>query len=78
MKSTEYRDTIKTIVRNVLRKSFPGLKKPELEEALKTIAKNIHARMYGADVDKVKSPLWRDAINEGHPVITATELLELD
>lgn len=71
MKSGEYRTIIRKIVRNALKRNFPGLKNTNAVEEL--IAKNIHARMYGANVDGVDSPLWRDT---ELMIVTAKELLK--
>lgn len=60
MISREYRDIISRIAWNVIRRQFPGLKKEELKIAAREIAINIHARMYGANVDGVDSPIWRE------------------
>ncbi len=60
MKSVEYRVIVSRIVRNVLRKEFPGLKRTDV--AVTKIATAIHARMYGAHVDGVDSPIWRDTV----------------
>jgi hypothetical protein len=51
---------VSRIVRNVLRKEFPGLKRTDV--AVTKIAVAIHARMYGAHVDGVDSPIWRDTV----------------
>lgn len=58
MKSDEYRQIIRTISRNIIRKNVPGLKGQVLEETVNLIAKSVHARMYGANVDGVDSPIW--------------------
>ncbi len=67
MKSVEYRAIVAKIVRNSLRKDFPGLKLTN-STVCHTIARAIHARMYGANVDGVDSPIWRDdAVSETNP-----------
>lgn len=76
MKSAEYRQIIRSITRSVLRRKVPGLKNGVRIEIEVEIAKNIHARMYGANVDGVESPLWRDIIESGKPVETAQQILE--
>jgi hypothetical protein len=81
MKSHEYRKLIKTIVRNGVKKRFPGLKNKELEEAAYNIAVAIHARFYGANVDGVGSPIWRDhssvaECDAGQPTISAQDMLD--
>lgn len=89
MQSTEYRKIIRTIVKNSLHKYYPGLK---LKTSLKAgenagpdiasyIATAIHARMYGANVDGVDSPIWRD-LEKAHdkpskPNVEASELLNV-
>ncbi len=63
MKSVEYRAIIAKIVHNVLKKHYPGLKRVkcnQVDTACWEIAKVVHARMYGANVDGVDSPIWRD------------------
>ena len=72
MKSALYRELVRKIVGGTLKKKFPGLNKEALRQSAEIIAINVHARMYGANVDGVESPLWRD--NE--PDVTATELLK--
>lgn len=83
MQSREYRAIIRTIVKNSLRKNVKGLKRNIAEAVAVEIALNVHARMYGASVDNVASPIWRDHPNYGHdegftdtqPTITAQEIL---
>lgn len=80
MNSQDYRALISKIVRNTMKKKFPGLKGLVLVDASVEIAKAVHARMYGADVDGVGSPIWRDhsstaECNTGQPFKTAQELL---
>lgn len=80
MKSQDYRALISKIVKNTIKKKFPGLKMVILEETAQEIAKTIHARFYGADVDGVGSPIWRDhastaECNRGQPIKTAEEIL---
>lgn len=63
MKSVEYRAIIARIVRNSLRQEYPTLKLKNLDDRngiSHKIARAIHARMYGANVDGVDSPIWRD------------------
>lgn len=68
MKSVEYRSIIGAIVRNSIKKRFPGLRQKELSEVSVVIARAIHARMYGANVDGVDSPIWRDVcVSETNP-----------
>lgn len=76
MKSAEYRDIIAMIVRKSVMKAFPGLNGRTNQRIIMDLsreaAKSIHARMYGANVDGVESPLWR----KDEPTITATQILE--
>jgi hypothetical protein len=71
MKSWEYREIIRVIVKKALKKRYPELKIKPLNCVANTIAIAIHARMYGANVDGVESPLWR----QDEPPIEAKELL---
>ena len=76
MDAGQYRDIVRIIAKRVIKKRFPGLKDKEINEAANTIAINIHARMYGAEVDGVESPLWiLDPKNPKLPNKTAKELL---
>jgi hypothetical protein len=71
MKSWEYRDIIRVITKKAFKKRFPGLKEKQLNEVANTIAIAVHARMYGANVDGVESPLWR----QEEPPVEAKDLL---
>lgn len=80
MKSIEYRQIIKTIIKNLMRKKFPGLKQAQLDDLAIEASKAIHARMYGANVDGVETPIWRDHPfhsddNFEQPTKTAQEIL---
>lgn len=81
MNSQEYRNTISRIIRNTLNQKFPGLKKEILVSAAKEAAIAVHARFYGAQVDGVASPIWRDDLKyqdmyaQCQPTKTAQELL---
>lgn len=81
MTSKEYKILIRFITKNVIRKQFPGVNKKAVENAATIIAKNVHARFYGANVDGVDSPIWRDDGNEywpdgfKQPTIDANQLL---
>lgn len=77
MKSAEYRAIVKTIAKSAIKKGFPGIKINALvlETVALSISRNIHARMYGANVDGVNSPLWRD---DKLPDVDASELLEIE
>jgi len=71
MRSEEYRNFIRIITKKALHKRFPQLEQRHLNEVAVTIAKAIHARFYGANVDGVESPIWR----KEEPTIEAKELL---
>lgn len=82
MQSRDYRRFIKTIIVNSIRKKFPGLKTQALiNEMAIDAATAIHARFYGAAVDGVASPLWRDdekyagVFSDAKATKTAQELL---
>lgn len=72
MRGIEYRDIVRKIIKAALRASVPGLKQKERNEVARVIANSVHARMYGADVDGVASPLWREI----EPDKTAQEILD--
>jgi len=78
MNSREYKAIIGRISFNLLKKRFPGLDKKHLTEVATQIAVNVHARMYGANVDGVDSPIWNNNCdnNRPEPQIDATELLK--
>lgn len=81
MKSVEYRAIVKTIVRNLMKRKFPGLKLSQLDELAVEAARAVHARMYGANVDGVETPIWRDhpasgdSFSDAQPTRTAMDLL---
>jgi hypothetical protein len=77
MNSFEYRRIIRTISFNLLKKRFPGLDKQHMQEVARLIAVNIHARMYGANVDNVDSPIWNNNCDNDkpQPKIDAKDLL---
>lgn len=81
MKSSDYRSNISNIVRKALHRKFPGLKKSQVTELCRQISVSIHARFYGANVDGVESPIWRDDPNHAEwykdkqPTKTAQEML---
>ncbi len=60
MQSTDYRRFIRTMIRNAIKRKFPGLKQIQVNEVATEVAVAIHARFYGANVDGVESPIWRD------------------
>lgn len=72
MKSWEYRDIIRVITKKALKRRYPQLQSKQLNCVANTIAIAIHARMYGANVDGVESPLWR----QEEPPIEAKDLLD--
>lgn len=63
MQGREYRGNVRGIVRNVIRKKAPGIKRSVLDEIATEISAAVHARFYGASVDNVASPIWRDDPN---------------
>ena len=71
MKSQEYREIIRVISNRILKRNFPRLDKLGRIRAAKEISILVHARMYGANVDGVESPLWRT----DEPPIEAKELI---
>jgi hypothetical protein len=78
MRASEYRQIVAIIARRAIKSGFPGLKHPkEIEKVSMDIARNIHARMYGANVDGVGSPLWRNE-NDKQPDVDATEILKTE
>ena len=83
MHSTDYRRFIRTMIRNAIRKKFPGLKKQaQINEVATEVAVAIHARFYGANVDGVESPIWRDDTRhpewykDKQPTIDAKDMLK--
>lgn len=79
MLSKDYRVLISRIVRVVMKQNFPQLAKKENKNAMDMasadVARAIHARMYGANVDGVASPIWRSD-GDQYPRVDATELLK--
>ena len=79
MDSQEYRGLISRIIRVTMRKQFPLLAKNGSKQALDSAAKQaaiaIHARMYGANVDGVASPIWRGD-GDQFPRVEASEMLK--
>jgi hypothetical protein len=82
MQSRDYRRFVRTIIKNSIRKKFPGLKQALVEEVAAEASVAIHARFYGAAVDGVASPIWRDdpnyamAFTDAKPTKTAQDLLD--
>jgi hypothetical protein len=70
------------MIRTAIKKKFPGLKQSQINEVATDVAVAIHARFYGANVDGVESPIWRDDARhdewykDKHPTKTAQELLD--
>lgn len=81
MQSAEYKAILKTIILNLMKRKFPGLNKIQLSELAIEASRAIHARMYGANVDGVETPIWRDHpfrdtdFSDAQPTKTAQELL---
>ena len=79
MDSREYRNLIARIIRVTMKKYFVQLgkngSKQFLISASKEAAINIHARMYGANVDGVASPIWRGD-GDQYPRVDASEMLK--
>ena len=79
MDSQDYRGLISRIIRVTMKKNFPLLAKngsrKALESASKQAAIAIHARMYGANVDGVASPIWRSD-GDQYPRVDASEMLK--
>ena len=83
MKGSEYRRFIRTMIKNAIRRKFPGLKQVQVNELATEVAVAIHARFYGSNVDGVESPILRDDIDHSdwykdkQPTKTAKELLDM-
>lgn len=81
MQSDEYKGILKTIILNLMKRKFPGLNKSQLSELAIEASRAIHARMYGANVDGVETPIWRDHpfkdtnFSNAQPNKTAQDLL---
>lgn len=79
MTSKEYKSLIARIIRNSLKKEYPQLKLKGIDQdegVCHKIARAIHARMYGANVDGVDSPIWHNTMDHDRPE-PATEAKEL-
>jgi hypothetical protein len=82
MKSSEYRTNIRVMIRKATMRKFPGLKPLHVKELATELSVAIHARFYGADVDGVASPIWRDdakyadMFKDRQATKTAQELLD--
>lgn len=74
MKSQEYRNTVARLARTQIKKALPGLKPFQVASLAKQIGIFVHARLYGADVDDVASPLYYDVYPDRLPTVPATEL----
>lgn len=82
MQGTQYRKHIRTIIKNAIRRKFPGLKQEKLiSEVAKEVSVAIHARFYESAIDAVASPIWRDdptyalAFADAQSTKTAQEIL---
>lgn len=64
-----------------MKRKFPGLNKLQLSELAIEASRAVHARMYGANVDGVETPIWRDHpfkdtdFSSAQPNKTAQEIL---
>lgn len=77
MKSSEYRTIVATIIKNIAKKRLPGIKQEHIKEIAIEASRAIHARMYGANVDGVDSPIWREYHGEHNlPTVEASELIK--
>ena len=76
MKSSDYRRVVEALANSVIRKKLPGIKVQVRKEIVKQIAVAVHARMYGADVDGVTSPLYYDIYPDRMPTVSSIELAE--
>ena len=82
MQSSDYRRFVRTMIRTAIKRKFPGLKQVQVNEVATEVAVAIHARFYGANVDGVESPIWRDDTRhpewykDKQPNKTAKELLD--
>ena len=80
MTSKEYRRLIQAMSARLIKQHFPGLRtagisENKIQDCAREIAKNIHARMYGANVDGIASPIWNNE-NYTKPNVDASELLK--
>lgn len=76
MKSQDYRNAVESIARGQLVKALPGLKRAQITTISKQIAIFTHARLYGADVENVASPLYRDMYPDRFPQEPSTDIAE--
>lgn len=76
MQSEQYRLIISRIVRVLVKEHFPELRRNgnELKLFSAQVARTVHARMYGANVDGVDSPIWNSG--KKPPLVEASELLK--
>lgn len=79
MQGKTYREKIHKVVNAVLRAHVPSIPKAKRVEIGYAIAGLIHAKLYGAYVDNIESPIWRDLwIASGEcdaPTKTAEQIL---
>ena len=76
MNSEEYRKLVRRLAKNVIKSHFPGLKQENVNSAAREIAIHVHARMYGANVNGVDSPIWKEINQPKLPNVPATEILK--
>jgi hypothetical protein len=76
MKSELYRKQIRGMASKLIKRRFPGLDIKKINEVAKELAINLHARFYGANVDGVESPIWRDDFDFGQSNVEASKILE--
>lgn len=60
MQGKVYRAKVKKIILVAMNTKLPGLKQADKKVISELAAKLIHAKLYGAEVDNVQSPIWRD------------------
>lgn len=79
MQGTVYRAKIKKLILVAINTKLPGLKQADKKVISELAAKLIHAKLYGAEVDNVQSPIWRDlwaqTDDSYNPTKTAEQIL---
>lgn len=60
MKSSEYRELVRKVCRAAIRTNVPRLQPGVKKKLIDDIAAMVHAKLYGAEVDGVVSPAFRD------------------
>lgn len=77
MNATEYRRIIAGLIRReLIRQRIKGVGKQLAASIGAECAKQIHARMYGANVEGVDSPIFRDDL-EYHSKLTGEEYTKM-